>query len=177
MLVLAGESFQHKASSKSGPLEVHRKDSLLAMDLPSRPGERVPCPQVLRDAMGVNPSEVYLARDYLTVLNSEEEVMSLAPDLDLFCTLDGLGVIVTAPGKDSDFVSRCFFPKVGIAEDPVTGSAHCTLIPYWSKRTGKKDLFARQLSSRGGELWCRDLGQRVEVAGQCVLYFQGKVFV
>jgi len=89
--------------------------------------------------------------------------------------LDRLGVIVTAPGRDCDFVSRFFAPGVGIPEDPVTGSAHCTLVPYWAKRLGKTSLFARQVSSRGGELWCADQGERVRIAGHCVKYLEGTI--
>jgi predicted PhzF superfamily epimerase YddE/YHI9 len=91
--------------------------------------------------------------------------------------LDRMAVIVTAPGRDCDFVSRFFVPSLGIPEDPVTGSAHCTLVPYWSKRLGKTSLFARQVSARGGELWCEDRGERVGIAGSCVKYLEGTIEV
>ena len=102
-------------------------------------------------------------------------MLALTPDFAKIATLDRFAVIVTAPGKDCDFVSRFFAPAKGVDEDPVTGSAHCTLIPYWSTRLGKTELFARQRSRRGGELWCRDRGDRVSIAGRAILYSEGVI--
>jgi len=102
-------------------------------------------------------------------------VRSLQPDFEALRTLDVLGIIATAPGTDCDFVSRFFAPAAGIAEDPVTGSAHCTLIPYWSQRLGKTKLFARQISRRGGELFCEQMGDRVRIGGKAVLYLRGQI--
>jgi predicted PhzF superfamily epimerase YddE/YHI9 len=115
------------------------------------------------------------ARDYLAIYASEAEVRALRPDLELLSRMDRFAVIVTAPGETADFVSRFFAPAKGVPEDPVTGSAHCTLIPYWSARLGKKQLHAMQVSARGGELWCRDLGQRVSIAGNAVQFLQGTI--
>ena len=115
------------------------------------------------------------SRDYLAVFESEEEVRALKPDVARVAALDRMAVIATAPGRDCDFVSRFFVPSLGIPEDPVTGSAHCTLVPYWSKRLGKASLFARQVSARGGELWCEDRGERVTIAGRCVKYLEGTI--
>lgn len=159
--------------TKSGLLTVEREGDLLAMQFPSRPGASVPCPQPLIQGLGLEPDEVLFSRDYLAVFNSEATVRSLQPDMTRLMELDGLGVIVTAPGGTVDFVSRFFAPKVGIPEDPVTGSAHCTLIPYWARRLGKNTLHALQLSERGGELYCGNLGETVRIAGHAVTYFEG----
>ncbi len=163
--------------SKSGPLVVERAGELLAMEFPSRPAELCPPPAGLREALGAVPRETLQSRDLLVVLGSEAEVGSLEPDFDRVKTVSPFAVIVTAPGRDSDFVSRFFAPNVGIPEDPVTGSAHCTLIPYWARRLGKKTLHARQISARGGEIFCEDLGERVIVAGRAVPYLEGSIDV
>jgi predicted PhzF superfamily epimerase YddE/YHI9 len=113
----------------------------------------------------------------MAVFETEEMVRRLSPDLGILSQVDGLGIVVTALGKEADFVSRAFFPKEGIPEDPVTGSTHCTLIPYWSQRLGKRKLRALQLSKRGGELLCEDRGGRVGIAGKAVLYMRGEIFV
>ncbi|HLP02743.1 MAG TPA: PhzF family phenazine biosynthesis protein, partial [Opitutaceae bacterium] len=111
------------------------------------------------------------------VFRREEELRALTPDFAKFGPLDAFGVIATAPGKSVDFVSRFFAPKAGINEDPVTGSAHCTLAPYWSKRLGKPRLRAEQLSARGGRLWCEVDGDRVKIAGHAVTYLRGQIEV
>jgi predicted PhzF superfamily epimerase YddE/YHI9 len=111
------------------------------------------------------------------VFDSEQVIQVLVPDFDLLAKLDSLGVIVTAPGKKSDFVSRFFAPRVGIPEDPVTGSAHCTLIPYWAQRLGRKKLHALQLSRRRGELFCEDCGERVLISGYAVKYLEGAIYL
>jgi PhzF family phenazine biosynthesis protein len=160
--------------SKSGPLTVSRNGDLLTLDFPSRPP--APCgePEALVRGLGKKPVEVSKARDYFAVFAKAEDVRSLQPDFALLGTLDEK-VIVTAPGADCDFVSRFFAPTAGVNEDPVTGSAHCTLIPYWSQRLGKTELFARQLSKRGGELFCEDAGERVRIGGNAVLYSRGQI--
>lgn len=159
--------------SKSGPLTVTREGELFSLDFPAR--EPVPCkaPDILPQALRRTPKEVLASRDYLAVYDSEEEVRSLEPDMELLKDLDHFAVIVTAPGRDSDFVSRFFAPAHGIPEDPVTGAAHCTLIPYWSKRLGKQKLHAFQVSLRGGELFCQDRGDRVLISGRAVKYLEG----
>ena len=163
--------------SESGPLTVRRDGDRLALDFPSRPA--VPCeaPAALAAALGAPPRETALARDLMCVYAEEREVRAMRPDIAALAALDLHAVIVTAPGTDADFVSRFFAPGVGVAEDPVTGSAHCTLIPYWSRRLGKPKLFARQVSARGGELWCEDRGPRVTIAGHATLYLEGTIEV
>jgi PhzF family phenazine biosynthesis protein len=159
--------------SKSGKLEVERSGNLYALDFPARPPEECAIDPALNDALGIRPKLVLGARDYLCVFESEDEVRALAPNLEKLAAIDRFAFIVTAPGKDCDFVSRFFAPAKGVPEDPVTGSAHCTLVPYWSKRLGKRKLHARQISKRGGELWCEDRGDRVKIAGQAVQYLEG----
>lgn len=164
--------------TRSGPLSVVRKDHLLAMNFPARPGSACSAPELLISALGVTPQEVLLARDYLVIYESQEQVTSLKPHFTQMQNLNNcLGVIVTAPGERCDFVSRFFAPNAGIPEDPVTGSAHCTLIPYWSSRLNKTKLHARQVSKRGGELYCEDLGDRVQIAGQAVAYLEGTILL
>lgn len=163
--------------TKSGELLVTRDGDRLQMDFPSRPP--APCephPRLV-EALGTPPREVLCARDYLVVYRDEEELAALQPDFELLKSVDRFAVIATAPGRTADFVSRFFAPAKGIPEDPVTGSAHCTLIPYWSRRLGKSTLVARQISPRGGDLWCQDLGGRVSMAGHAVLYLEGKIIL
>lgn len=157
-------------TTRSGLLTVEKRGELLHMDFPARPAAPCPPPADLVHGLGAAPREVYKARDYLAVFAREEEITALVPDFVLLSRLDCLGVIATAPGREVDFVSRFFAPGAGIPEDPVTGSSHCTLIPYWSGRTGKKRLAARQLSPRGGELACEYQGERVLIGGHAVLY-------
>jgi PhzF family phenazine biosynthesis protein len=161
--------------TKSGELTVERQGDLLTMEFPSRPGTPCEAPESLIEALGVAPKECLLARDYLAVFESEESVKSIAPNMDKLAALDCLGVIVSAPGTRSDFVSRFFAPKVGVPEDPVTGSAHCTLIPYWAAKLGKRKLHALQLSERGGELFCELHEDKVRIAGRAVTYLEGSV--
>jgi len=161
--------------SRSGILTVTREGEVLTLDFPSRPPAPCMVPEALVRGLGRKPAEVLKSRDYLAVFDSETDVRSLHLDFDVLKTLDSLGIIVTAPGGDCDFVSRFFAPAAGINEDPVTGSAHCTLIPYWAQRLGKTSLFARQVSRRGGELHCRLTGERVLIGGQAVLYSRGHI--
>jgi PhzF family phenazine biosynthesis protein len=162
--------------SKSGPLRVTGEADRLALDFPSRPAEPADASVgAVAAALGAWPRALLASRDYLAVFASEEEVRALTPDMARVAALDRMGVIVTAPGREADFVSRFFGPAVGVPEDPVTGSAHCTLVPYWSHRLGKTSLFARQVSTRGGELWCEDRGERVRIAGRCVKYLEGTI--
>jgi PhzF family phenazine biosynthesis protein len=163
---------------KAGRLTVTRRGALLAMDFPARPPQPAAVPQGLAEALGQAPLEVLAARDLLAVYARQEDVAALTPDIAALARLDCFAVIVTAPGKgDVDFVSRFFAPRQGIAEDPVTGSAHCTLIPYWAGRLGKERLAARQLSPRGGDLACALKDERVEIAGECALYLEGTIEV
>src|SRR5215471_3658359 len=150
----------------SGDLPVERQGNLYALNFPAHPPVSGPVDSGLAAAMGTAPQESYGGRIYLSVFESEAQVLGLKPDMAKVAALDKFAVIATAAGSDCDFVSRFFAPAKGIPEDPVTGSAHSTLVPYWSKRLGKKSLFARQVSKRGGELWCEDLGDRVKMAGR-----------
>ncbi|MBC8367097.1 PhzF family phenazine biosynthesis protein [bacterium] len=161
--------------SKSGELRVERDGDLLRMDFPARPA----LPQLesaeIIEALGVKPRGFYAARDLLVLFDSEEEVRKLKPDFVKMASLDFFAVVATAPGDEVDFVSRFFAPVQGIDEDPVTGSAHSTLIPFWAERLGKQKLKARQISSRGGELDCEHRGERVSIAGKAVLYLTGEI--
>jgi len=163
--------------TKSGELRVSKDGELLVLDFPSRPAVRADVPEGLGDALGAAPETVLKSRDYLAVYRSEEEVLALRPDFRAITELGVHAVIATAPGESSDFVSRFFAPSVGVDEDPVTGSAHCTLIPYWAERLGKNELYAKQVSRRGGELFCRLAGDRVKIAGNAVLYMKGEIVV
>jgi PhzF family phenazine biosynthesis protein len=162
--------------TKSGELIVRRDGDLLTLDFPARPPERLELLPELTDALGSAPAELWSARDYMAVYPAEDEVRRLAPDMARIAALDRFAVIVTAPGTgDTDFVSRFFAPAKGIPEDPVTGSAHCTLVPYWAQRLGKPKLHAKQISERQGELFCEDRGTRVWISGRAVLFFEGRL--
>lgn len=163
--------------SASGTLAVRREGDLLAMDFPARPPRRIADDPGLSAALGAAPQELYEARDLLAVYGSQAEVEALQPDFAALAGLGAFAVIVTAPGDNCDFVSRFFAPAVGIPEDPVTGSAHCTLTPYWSARLGKLALHARQVSDRGGELHCKHRGDRVVLKGRAVGYLRGEIDV
>ena len=155
-----------------------RRGDMLAMDFPARPAAPVEPPAGLLAALGGAPREVLRARDHLVVYGSAAEVAALKPDLAALAQVDCWAAIVTAPGEDGvDFVSRFFAPAQGVPEDPVTGSAHCTLVPYWAHRLGKTNLEARQLSRRGGALSCALDGDRVSIAGRAVLYLEGQIEV
>jgi len=159
--------------TQSGDLMVSKQGSAIVMDFPSRPATRVEPPDLLVAGLNCELQDVYKSRDYMVVLETEEAVRNLNPNFSELEKLDCTGVIVTAPGDDVDFVSRFFAPMAGIPEDPVTGSAHCTLTPYWAAVLGATDLAARQISERGGELACRLDGDRVQIAGRAVLYSRG----
>lgn len=161
-------------NTRSGKLKVIKREDWLYMDFPSMPPR--PDHALLDEALGVKPQAIFSAGMYhFAVLRDENQVRELQPDLVAISKLERLGVIVTAPGSDCDFVSRAFGPKLGIPEDPVTGSAHCLLTPYWAARLHKRELFARQLSRRGGELRCKLNGDRVEIAGQAVMFMRGEI--
>lgn len=159
--------------SNSDTLSVENDGQMLVLNFPSRPPGPCTAPVELVAALGKTPLEVLASRDYLVLLPSEESVINLNPDMTLLKKLDRFGLIVTAKGKKADFVSRFFCPGEGIPEDPVTGSAHCTLIPYWAKKLGKSSLMALQVSPRGGRLYCQYLGDRVKIGGHAVTYSQG----
>jgi len=164
-------------SSRSGPLTVSRAGELLSLDFPAL---SLSAPLPVDDAaaaLGVRPVEVRSGMDLFVVLESEAQVRALQPDLERVKQLGGRGLIATAQGVEADFVSRFFAPACGIPEDPVTGSAHCALTPYWSERLGRHELRALQLSPRGGELFCLAMGERVKIAGRAVRYLEGVIFL
>lgn len=160
--------------TRSGTLTVAGDGDTLWLDFPSRPPQSVQPPANLSAGLGAQPQETLAARDYLFVFGSEEEVAALRPDFRILARWERM-VIVTAPGRSVDFVSRFFAPTSGIDEDPVTGSAHCTLIPYWAKRLGKDRLEARQVSERIGELRCELRGERVRIGGSVRPYLEGTI--
>jgi PhzF family phenazine biosynthesis protein len=164
--------------TKSGPLEVTRHGEILSLDLPARPPQATPVPDDLAVILGASPATVLRAADdFLVVFAGDQTVRALRPDLVRLAQLPAQGLIVTAPAREVDFVSRYFAPAAGIPEDPVTGAAHCALVPYWSQRLGKTNLHARQVSARGGDLYCRASGTRVVLSGRAVLYLAGRIQV
>jgi len=175
--VLGTDAQVLRFQTKSGEITVERTGGQLVLDFPSRPAMPAEMPEGLAEAIGREPKEVYRSRDYMLVYDSEDDITAIDPDFSALAKIKTHAVIVTAPGKTSDFVSRFFAPEAGINEDPVTGSAHCNLIPYWAERLGKTELFARQLSSRGGELHCSLQGDRVRIGGSAVLYLEGDIYV
>lgn len=161
--------------TRSGDLLVEKNGKQLKMDFPACPP--IPCAasDLLIKGLGQTPVEVLAADDYLLVFESEAIVRAIVPDQALLAQLDLRGVIITAPGMKFDFVSRCFAPKFGIAEDPVTGSAHCALAPYWSNKLGKTILTARQVSKRGGNLTCEVSAGRVMLYGNAVTFMEAEI--
>ncbi|NCA84909.1 MAG: PhzF family phenazine biosynthesis protein [Clostridia bacterium] len=165
-------------TSRSGDLRVKKQDNMLVLDFPAGFYEQVTSPILLKKALGKAPLQALQALDYLmAVYDDVDFIKNLKPDFQLLRQLPYHAVIVTAPGKSCDFVSRMFAPAIGIDEDPVTGSAHTILTPYWSKRLGKVHLLARQISERGGELHCKMSGDRVEIGGHAVTYLTGHIEV
>lgn len=163
--------------TRSGPLTVRREAEGLALDLPARPAAPAEVGEDLAAALGARPKAAIRARDVVAIFERAEEVRALRPDMSRLAALDVFAVGVTAPGggedADVDFVSRFFAPAKGVPEDPVTGSLHCTLVPYWAERLGKTALAARQVSRRGGELRCALAGDRVVLGGQAALVIEG----
>ncbi|MBR8834973.1 MAG: PhzF family phenazine biosynthesis protein [Stigonema ocellatum SAG 48.90 = DSM 106950] len=165
-------------NTRSGPLWVKRNAELLTMDFPSlKPTLCTNPPALLVEGLGKTPQEVLSTKsNYLSVFASEEEVRAIQPDFRLLEQLHPHGVIVTALSKNADFVSRYFAPSYGVPEDPVTGSIHCSLVPYWANRLGKTQLYGKQVSNRGGELWCEAQDDRVSISGHAVRYFEGEIY-
>lgn len=169
-------------SSQSGPLSVQRTpQGRFELDFPSRPPIEIEDHESVAEllaAVGIDGADwIGKSRDYFIVLPDQTAVARLAPDFQRMVKFDTESVIVTAPGNDRDFVSRNFAPGSGIDEDPVTGSSHCTLAPYWADRLGKTSLTARQISTRGGDLWCTVEENRVKIAGNAVICLQGQIFI
>ena len=166
------------STQKVGALKAHAHDGIYTLDFPSRMPQACETPKNLFESLGLNTAiEVARSRDYFVVLPSEEAVLNVEPDYTLMKELDTIGVIVTAKGHDADVVSRCFYPGAGIPEDPVTGSAHCNIVPYWSEKLGKTKLQCKQASARGGNLDCELVGDRVLMSGKCVLYLKGEIYI
>jgi PhzF family phenazine biosynthesis protein len=165
--------------SKSGELIITRVCDKFQLNFPSRmPARITEYPEQLLSGLGItDPLGVYKSRDYVVEVATEKEVQNVNIDIFLLNQIDVIGIIVTAPGKDCDFVSRFFAPNCGIPEDPVTGSAHSSLIPFWAEKLNKDNLHAKQLSKRGGELWCQNIGDRVTMSGNCVFYMKGEIDV
>lgn len=162
-------------NTRSGRLDVRRQPAGYRMDFPALRAAPCEAPAALLEGLGVRPRAVLAASDYVAVLDSAAAVQDLTPDLAALERLDRRGVVVTAAGDDCDFVSRCFFPRLGVPEDPVTGSAHCELAPYWAQQLGRNTLSARQLSRRGGRVGCEVAGERVYLEGQARLYLEGEI--
>lgn len=175
--ILGHDSDTIEFHTRSGVLTVVKKDDWLEMNFPARMPVATEAPAALLKGFNIAPQQVLKSRDYFLVFENEEQIKQLTPDYQHLNQVDTLGIIVTAPGTNSDFVSRFFVPNSAIGEDPVTGSAHATLIPYWAKRLDKTSLSAIQLSKRKGHLQCASLGDRVTIAGQAVLYMKGEYFI
>jgi PhzF family phenazine biosynthesis protein len=168
----------HFTTQKAGVLKASAKDGMYTLDFPSRMPESSDVPDKLLESVGVSAAvEVLRSRDYFIVLPNEEAVRNVEPDYSIMQEIETVGVIVTATGHEADVVSRCFYPGAGIPEDPVTGSAHCNIVPYWSGKLGKTKLFCQQLSPRSGDLQCELAGDRVLMSGKCVLFLQGEITV
>jgi len=163
--------------SLSGPLTVTREGARYALDLPAYASRRVETPAALAEAIGVAPVETWLGVKFMALLTDETAVRAVRPDFGKVAALEAFGVIVTALGDTSDIASRYFVPQAGVDEDPVTGAAHCQLVPWWAARLGRTRLHARQVSARGGEMWCEARGERVTLAGDAVEYLAGVIHV
>lgn len=161
--------------SKSGELIAKKNEDLTEINFPSRPPKSGEPIEGLIESIGANPIEVYKSRDYLFLFENEEQIRRLDPDMAKLIKTDCFAVIVTAKGEKCDFVSRFFAPSAGVPEDPVTGSAHSSLIPFWAERLQKNTLHAFQISQRGGELFCKHQGDRVLMAGKCKVHFEGGI--
>ena len=162
--------------SNGGMLIVNKKDNILELDFPKDTFIKTNHEDAVCNAIGLKPTETYKGQiNLMAIYENEEEILNLKPDFKKVIDLTGQGLIVTAPGLHHDFVSRYFCPKYGINEDPVTGSAHTTLIPYWSDKLGSKKLLAKQVSTRGGELFCENKDERVLIGGNAVLYMKGNI--
>ena len=165
--------------SLSGPLKVHRDGVFIALDFPFWKPERVTdYPEELIKGLGITEHlGIYKNRDYIVELETEKDVLAVTPDFSLLNKINVIGIIITASGSHSDFVSRFFAPNCGVPEDPVTGSAHSQLIPFWAEKLNKNNLHAFQLSKRGGKLWCEQKGDRVSIKGKAVFYMKGEITI
>jgi len=172
-----GKTNRIQFNSKSGPLYISKSDDLITLNFPVANLKKVEPPSDLVKALSMKPVETWIASDYLVLLDSQADIIKAAPDFNLLRALDIRGLIITARGDSVDFVSRFFAPGAGINEDPVTGSSHTMLTPFWARRLGKTEMIARQLSRRGGTLFCKLLDDRVEISGKAVTYLTGIISV
>lgn len=164
--------------SQSGELRVKKERHLLQMDFPALPYVEIQPSPALQRALGVQPQTIYESTfDLLCILDNEKDVQQVRPDLHEISKLNYRGVILSAPGRNTDVYSRCFYPGCDVPEDPVTGSAHCVLAPYWTEHLGKKTIHAIQGLKRQGELWCEVINERVLLSGYCQLYFEGNLYL
>lgn len=163
--------------SASGPLQIERNNHEIRLDFPALPITPCCIPPAMLEGLNIKPIAACTSKDYLAIFETEEQIRELEPDYKILSELDRRGLIVTAPGNKVDFVSRFFVPNVGVAEDPVTGSAHCALTPYWAQHLNKTTFHARQLSKRGGDLRCELHGDRVYLFGNAVPYLRGKITI
>lgn len=171
---LTSVSFQ----TLSGELTVNKIGDVYEMDFPAIHSEAYPLSDQMVEALGLTPVETYKNRDLIFLLDSEKAVRDISPDFGKLEKIpEGLGVFVTAKGTEYDFVSRAFWPKLKVNEDPVCGSMYCSLIPFWAKRLGKTEMVSKQLSARGGILHCKHEGDRVKIAGRAALYSIADIFV
>lgn len=164
-------------SPLSGELLIERKDQLICMNFPANKAIPIPTDQLLTEALGKEPSEVLKSRDLLVIYKNQSDIEKITPDFALLAKLETFGIIISAPGETADFVSRFFAPRAGVNEDPVTGSAHTTLIPYWAEKLNKTKLNAIQISERTGKLQCEYLGNRVKISGEAKLFMKGEIIL
>lgn len=165
-------------TSQSGDLQVKCRHGFYTLNFPSRSPQKIEKLKEVEEILGIEIKELFTSRDLMAVVENENIIKNLTPNFDKMKDISiGDGIIVTAEGSDCDFVSRCFYPKCGVNEDPVTGSAHCNLIPYWSERLGKTKMNAKQISERGGILYCKDCDDRVEITGKAVIYAISEIFI
>lgn len=177
MNVLEPKLNEVKFISNSGELIAKKDESRIEINFPSRPPIKSSPMKGLVESIGLEPISVFKSRDYLFLYDNEEQIKSINPDMMKLSQIDCFAVIVTAKGEKCDFVSRFFAPSAGVPEDPVTGSAHSTLIPFWAERLSKNSLYARQISQRGGELFCKHQNNRALMAGKCKIYFEGNISI
>lgn len=158
-------------------LSVTNSNGIIILNFPAWEAKPVDIQPVLVEGLGIRPLATFLSRDLLALFNSQEEIVTIKPRFELLSGVSEHGIIITAPGKNCDFVSRFFAPAMGINEDPVTGSAHSTLIPFWFNKLNKVEMHTFQLSERTGELFCKYLGDRVEIGGRAITYLQGHIYL
>lgn len=166
-------------SHRSGDLSVEKQGDVLVLDFPRYDLNEIEIDENLVEAVGKRPLQTWETQGNMAMMlfENESDIVEISPDFSALSEIPFDEIIVTAKGETSDFVSRMFAPRIGIPEDPVTGAIHCSLIPYWAEKLGKNELFARQISARGGELFCELKGERVKIGGHAILYLKGEIYV